>query len=65
MWIVSYFDNIHNGYITVTAFDNYESAYKMYGFECEFGNHYTVSIDEVPVYSSYFVEKKRILGGSD
>ena len=65
MWVVSYFDNIHNGCITVTAFDNYEAAYKMYEFECESSNHYTVSIDEVPVYSSYCVEKKRTLGVGD
>lgn len=56
MWIVSYFDIIHNGRITVTAFDNYEAAYKMYELECRSGRHYTVSIDEVPVYSNYCVE---------
>lgn len=51
MWIVSYFDDIYTGRITVTAFDNYDAAYKMY--EYEYGKHYTVSIDEVTVYSSY------------
>ena len=56
MWVVSYFDNIHNGCITVTVFDNYEAAYKMYKHECESGRHYTVSLDEAPVYSSYCIE---------
>lgn len=51
MWIVSYFDDIYNGRITVTAFDNYDAAYKMY--EYEYGKHYTVSIDNVTVYSEY------------
>lgn len=54
MWVVSYYDNVYTGRITVTAFDNYEAAYKM--FEYESGKHYTVSLDEVPVYSSYCVE---------
>jgi len=56
MWVVSYFDNIHNGCITVTVFDNYEAAYKMYKHECESGKHYTVSLDEAPVYTSYRIE---------
>ena len=56
MWVVSYLDNIHNGCIKVTAYDNYEAAYKMYDFECRSDKHYTVSLDEVPVYSSYCVE---------
>ena len=54
MWIVSYFDDIHNGRITVTAFDNYDAAYAMY--EHEYGKHYTVSIDEVTVYSEYRIK---------
>lgn len=53
MWIVSYFDDIHNGRITVTAFDNYDAAYKMYEYEREWGKHYTVSIDEVEINSKY------------
>lgn len=56
MWIVSYFDNTNPGRITVTAFDNYEAADKMYRFECESEKHYTVSLDEAPIYSSYYAD---------
>lgn len=54
MWIVSYFDDIYTD-ITVTAFDNYEAAYKMYEHEYESGMHYCVSLNNVKVYSNYEV----------
>ena len=54
IWIVSYFDDAHNGSITVTAFNNYDAAYRMYKYE--YGKHYTVSIDEIDkLYSNYEV----------
>ena len=55
-WIVSYFDDVYNGQITVTAFDNYDAAYEMYKYEL--GRHYAVSIDKVQVYSKYIKLQK-------
>lgn len=53
IWIVSYYDTVHNGQITVTAFYNYEAARKNY--EYELGKHRVVSIDEVPIYSRFYI----------
>lgn len=55
IWIVSYYDDISNQ-ITVTAFDNYEAAYKMYEHECLQYKHNIVNIDETPIYKNYFID---------